>query len=199
MNTTGLVRYASSMVALAMCAACGGAFRQARVTWQSRRLDAHSKPEHFEYIINNYNSYASIFDYPKSDQQIGQIANVGGQGCTNALHGYGKKIIWIVAADNDITEYRIPKKVIKALSDSVGSPSSCAMDTSGDVAVGILHNHVGPGGDVVIFKNASGSGTVYTTPLAHEYFDGYDNQGNLRGRPYCRLFLRAGRAAERQQ
>jgi hypothetical protein len=35
------------------------------------------------------------------------------------------------------------------------------------------------GGDVVIFKNARGSGTVITTPLSEEYFDGYDNQGNL--------------------
>ena len=48
------------------------------------------------------------------------------------------------------------------------------MDTSGDLAVGILSN-----GDVVIFKNASGSGTVMTTPLGEEYFDGYDNNGNL--------------------
>jgi len=56
-------------------------------------------------------------------------------------------------------------------------PSSCAMDSSGDLAVGILD---GSGsGDVVIYKNASGSGTVYTTPLAEEFFDGYDNQGNL--------------------
>jgi hypothetical protein len=31
----------------------------------------------------------------------------------------------------------------------------------------------------VIFKNATGPGTVYKTPLAREYFDGYDNQGNL--------------------
>ncbi|HEY2475484.1 MAG TPA: hypothetical protein VGI19_11865, partial [Candidatus Cybelea sp.] len=52
-----------------------------------------------------------------------------------------------------------------------------AMNTSGDLAVGILN---GSGaGDIVIYKNASGSGTVMTTPLAAEYFDGYDNQGNL--------------------
>jgi hypothetical protein len=51
------------------------------------------------------------------------------------------------------------------------------MDTSGDLAVGILYGS--GGGDVVIFKNASGSGTVVTTSLAREYFDGYDNQGNL--------------------
>ncbi len=34
-------------------------------------------------------------------------------------------------------------------------------------------------GDIVIYTNASGSGTLIKTPLAREYFDGYDDQGNL--------------------
>ena len=141
--------------------------------------DRHAKSKTFEYIINDYGTYAGIFDYPKSDQQIGTITNVGGQGCTNVLYGYGKKTFWIVAAYNQITEYKVPQKPIKTLSVSysVGSPSSCAMDTSGDLAVGILYGS--GGGDVVIFKNASGAGTVYTTPMDEEFFDGYDNQGNL--------------------
>ena len=28
-------------------------------------------------------------------------------------------------------------------------------------------------------RRASGSGTVYTTPLSAEFFDGYDNHGDL--------------------
>ncbi|MBV8497667.1 MAG: hypothetical protein JO003_00225, partial [Candidatus Eremiobacteraeota bacterium] len=128
----------------------------------------------YEYIINLYGTYASIFDYPKGTKQIGTINNVGGQGCTNVLYGYGKRTFWIVAARNQITEYEVPHKPIKTLSISTGQPSSCAMDAGGDLAVGNLSN-----GDVVIFKNASGSGTVYTTPLHAEFFDGYDNQGNL--------------------
>ena len=31
----------------------------------------------------------------------------------------------------------------------------------------------------MIYKNASGSGTVISTPLAREYFDGYDPDGDL--------------------
>lgn len=138
-----------------------------------------AKSKTYEYIINDYKSYADIFDYPKSDQQIGTIKNVGGQGCTNVLYGYGKKAFWIVAGASQITEYEVPKKALKTLSESVGMPSSCAMNTSGDLAVGILNPPGGGGGDVVIFKNASGSGTVMTTPLSKEYFDGYDNHGNL--------------------
>jgi hypothetical protein len=215
MNTTGLVKYAGTLVALAICSACG-ALRQAqgdmavapsaatlnrtykyigRTLSVNGRLVTAARPnltalpryatilpervksKRFEYIINFYGSYASIFDYPKSDNQIGTINNVGGQGCTNVLYGYGNKTYWIVAGKHRITEYTVPKKPIKTLSDSVGPPSSCAMDTSGDLAVGILGGS--GGGDIVIFKNASGSGTVMTTSLTEEFFDGYDNQGNL--------------------
>lgn len=212
MNTTGLVKYAGAVVALAMCSACGGAFRQAQddmaVAPSNAALDgqyagrtafvdgmpvtaAHpnlsvlpryrtivpgrrAKSKTFEYVINYYGTYASIFDYPKSDRQIGSITNVGGQGCTNVLYGYGKKTFWIVAGTDQITEYKVEQTPIKTLSVPYGQPSSCAMDTSGDLAVGNLTN-----GDIVIFKHASGSGVVMSTPLDEEFFDGYDPQGNL--------------------
>lgn len=139
--------------------------------------DRHGKRKRYEYIMNNYGTYADIFDYPKSDQQIGSIYHVGGQACTNVLYGYGKQIFWIVAAHGRIVEYRAPKKELKRLSDAVGMPSSCGMNASGDLAVGIFG---GTGrGDVVIYKNASGSGTVMTTQLNAVYFDGYDANGNL--------------------
>ncbi|HEX3368227.1 MAG TPA: hypothetical protein VHS56_01505 [Candidatus Cybelea sp.] len=205
MNTTGLVKCAVAVVALPICSACGGGSAVApsasaldaghigRAVSVNGRLvtaahpnmgvlpryatilpERHSQSRTHEYIINDYGTYASIFDYPKSDQQIGTITNVGGQGCTNVLHGYGKKIFWIVAGNNQITEYLVPKKPLKTLSESVGQPSSCAMDANGDLAVGLLSN-----GDIDIFKHASGTGTVITTPLREEYFDGYDNHGNL--------------------
>jgi hypothetical protein len=134
-----------------------------------------------EYVIGFYGTYAAIFDYPKSDQQVGTIDDVGGQGCTDVRYGYGKSTFWIVAGADQITEYKVRGTVpLKTLSVSVGSPSSCAMNRSGDLAVGILYNNSGPGGgDIVIFRHASGSGTVYTTPLSEEYFDGYDGHGNL--------------------
>jgi hypothetical protein len=216
MNTTGFVKSAGALAALAICSACAGAVPLSLSKGQgdmtvapsnaalngayigrtfsvNGRLvtaahpnlsalpryativpDRHAKSKTFEYIINDYGTYASIFDYPKSDKQIGSITNVGGQGCTNVLYGYGKKTFWIVAGADQITEYKVPQKAIKTLSVPSGQPSSCAMDTSGDLAVGNLAN-----GEVVIFTDATGSGTVMTTPLSEEYFDGYDNQGNL--------------------
>ncbi|MGA7355654.1 MAG: hypothetical protein WA431_15395 [Candidatus Cybelea sp.] len=206
MNLPGL-KYAGSLVALVTLAACSGgsavapssagtsyeyvgktlsvngrlvtAARPPGVLPRYATLvpDRHAKSKDFEYIINDYGTFAGIFNYPKSVKEIGQITNVGGQGCTNVLYGYGKKTFWIVAGDTEINEYRVPKKPLKTLSDSIGMPSSCAMDAAGDLAVGILD---GSGsGDVVIYKNASGSGTAYTTPLAEEFFDGYDGNGNL--------------------
>jgi hypothetical protein len=205
MNATRLVKCAGSLLALATCAACdagatssasagfnyqyvgralavnGKLLTAARLSPLPRYAtivpDRIARSRKYEYIIDIYGSYAGIFDYPKSDKEIGQINNVGGQGCTNVLYGYGKKTFWIVAGERQIDEYVVPKKPLKRLSDSIGQPSSCAMDRSGDLAVGIL-NGMGSG-DVVIYKNASGSGTVYKTPLASEYFDGYDNNGNL--------------------
>ncbi|MGC2362162.1 MAG: hypothetical protein WA428_07530 [Candidatus Cybelea sp.] len=140
-----------------------------------------SKSRNYEYIINYYDTYASIFDYPKSVQQIGKINGAGGQGCTNVLYGYGKKIVWNPGRINDqIDEYKVPDKLLKSLTLDYTFTSSCAMNTSGDLAVGILlGNSYGPGGQVVIFKNATGSGTVYNTPLTKEYFNGYDPSGNL--------------------
>ncbi len=139
---------------------------------------AKKKSKYFEYVISFYGSFASIFNYPKSNNQIGTINDVGGQGCTNVLYGYGKKTFWIVAAYNQITDYQVPQKPLKTLSVSDGSmPSSCAMNTSGDLAVGILD---GPSeGDIVLYKGAKGAGKFIKTPLAEEFFDGYDNKGNL--------------------
>jgi hypothetical protein len=138
--------------------------------------------EKYEYIINDYGSFAGIFDYPKSAQMIGQLNGAGGQGCTNALNGYGKGIIWNAGRTNDlITEYSVPDDtVLKTLSLNYTYTSSCSMDTAGNLAVGVLlGNSFGPGGQVVIFQNATGSGKVYNTPLNKEYFSGYDPSGNL--------------------
>ena len=70
--------------------------------------DRHVKSKTFEYIFNEYDTYASIFDYPKSTKEIGTIAGDGGQGCTNVPYGYGKKIFWNVGGPDQITEYDVP-------------------------------------------------------------------------------------------
>ena len=208
MRSIGFVKYAGAMVALAILSACGGSSAVAPSTasfsathvgktlWMNGRPvtaarlsplptyativpDRHAKAKDYEYVFNDYGTYASIFDYPKSNQEIGKINGLGGQGCTNVLYGYGKKTFWNVGGQFQISEYSVPQKLIKTLSVNYYFPSSCAMNTSGDLAVGILYASGAGGGDVVIFKNASGSGKAYSTPLDEEFFDGYDNKGNL--------------------
>jgi hypothetical protein len=206
MNSASLIKYACSLVALTICAACSsaGAPSTGGLNYQyvgkilyvngrpvtAARLnpapryaalvpDAHKKSKTFEYVFNDYETYASIFDYPKSVKEIGQIAGDGGQGCTNVLYGYGKKTFWNIGGQNQITEYKVPHTPIKTLSVAYSFPTSCAMNSSGDLAVGIFFESGKGGGDVLIFKNASGSPIVYSTPLSAEFFDGYDNKGNL--------------------
>ena len=205
MNTSGFARYAGALLTLATLSACAAPTASLNGTYtyvgktlsvngrlvtaarppsaQPRYLtilpDHHRGAKKYEYVFNDYETYASIFDYPKSVAQIGSIYGDGGQGCTNVLYGYGKKIMWNIGGNTQITEYRVPQTPIKTLSVSFTFPSSCAMNTSGDLAVGILYSSGSGSGDVVIFKNASGSPAVYTTPLAEEYFNGYDNRVNL--------------------
>jgi hypothetical protein len=212
MNSTGLIKCASAVVALAICSACaGGAVAPSgaalNATYIGKTLWVNGRPvtaaraslgapprfatilpdrrrghKKYEYIFGYYGSYAGIFHYPKSTAMVGELDGAGGQGCTNVLYGYGKKIIWNAGRTNDlITEYEVPSNtVLKTLSLDYMYTSSCAMNTNGDLAVGILLGNSGScAGQVVIFKHASGSGTVYKTPLCKEYFDGYDPSGNL--------------------
>ena len=211
MNTPGLLKCAGAVVALAIVSACASGSTVApsaatlNATYVGRTLFVNGRPvtaarlsvsplpryatlvpdrrrhKKFEYIFNDYGSYGSIFDYPKSTAMIGQINGAGGQGCTNVLYGYGKRIFWNAGRTDDlISEYKVPSTLLRTLSLNYTFTSSCAMNTSGDLAVGILlGNSYGPGGQVVIYKNATGSPTVYNTPLTKEYFDGYDPSGNL--------------------
>jgi hypothetical protein len=212
MNIPGLLKCAGAVVALVFISACGSgstvapAAASLNATYVGKTLflngrpvtlarapsamprfatllpDRHPKDKKYEYIFNEYGTYASVFNYPKSTEMVDQLSGAGGQGCTNALYGYGRKVVWNPGRDNGgVTEYSVPSnKVIKTLSLSYDVTSSCAMDTSGDLAVGVLlGNSYGPGGQVVIWKNASGTPTVYNTPLSKEYFDGYDPKGDL--------------------
>ncbi len=128
----------------------------------------------FEYVT--YDKATGIFNYPKSDRQIGFIENTGGGECTNVLYGYGKGTFWIVDPHH-VTQYRVIKKLIKTISISFGGLSSCAMDGRGDLAVGILYGT--NGGGVLVYKNASGAGKLYSTGLGQAYSLGYDPGGDL--------------------
>jgi hypothetical protein len=140
------------------------------------------KSNSYEYVFNSYQSYGSVFNYPASIKMISQVQGAGGQGCTNALYGYGSKIVWNAGrTGNVMTEYSVPSnKVVKTLPIDYNFTASCAMNSEGDLSVGIiLGNSYGAGGQIVIYKNAPGKPKVYNTPLYKEFFDGYDPSGNI--------------------
>ena len=139
MNTPGLLKCAGVLVALAIVSACGSSSTVApsaatvnAATYVGRTLFLNGSPvtaarlnplpryaelvpdksssKDYEYIFNYYDTYASIFDYPKSIAQIGQIKGAGGQACTNVLYGYGKKIFGTPGASTTrLTNTEFPK------------------------------------------------------------------------------------------
>jgi hypothetical protein len=138
--------------------------------------DKHKKKMLFQY--EGTSSGILEFDYPKSDRSIGEIGGVAQGECTNVIYGAGKQIFWATDSGTDqIDEYRVNgSRPIKTLSTPSGDvPVGCAMDPgTGNLAATIINN-----GAVVIYANASGSGTVSQSPLVEAFFDSYDKNGNL--------------------
>ena len=144
--------------------------------------DRKKKKQPYQYISDFNNSTVLEFDYPKGDASIGSISGVSAaQGeCTNALFGTGKKTFWVTSANSsggEIDEFKVggtsPMAILKTPFGDI--PDGCAMNPrTGDLAATIINN-----GTVVIYKKASGTGTVSQTPLVEAFFDGFDTKGNL--------------------
>jgi hypothetical protein len=89
--------------------------------------------------------------------------------------------IWIANAGAlQILEYSRTGTLLKTLSDAYGFPASCAFDQHGNLAVANIESSTAGAGNIVVYANATGSGTVYTNPSFFQYFFvGYDPNGNL--------------------
>jgi hypothetical protein len=89
--------------------------------------------------------------------------------------------IWIANAGGfQILEYSRTGTLLNTLSDSYGFPASCAFDKHGNLAVANIESSTAGAGNIVVYPNATGSGTVYTNPSFFQYFFvGYDPNGNL--------------------
>jgi hypothetical protein len=138
----------------------------------------HEKKGLYQYVSDFYNSELVEFDYPKGDSSIGEISADEPQGeCGNALYGAAKRDFWVVnSGSDDIDEFALGGSgPIKTLSESAGEAAGCAMDpSSGNLAVSLLG-----AGDIVIFTDASGTGSIVADGLDSTYFAGYDNKGDL--------------------
>ena len=136
--------------------------------------DKNRKKKPYEYISNFYNSTILQFDYPQGDASIGSISGDEPQGeCAQRR----QKAFWVVNSGNDEIEKFAygGTSPIATLSESAGEAAGCTIDPStGNLAVTILG-----AGDVVIFTDASGTGTTVADGLASSYFPTYDASGDL--------------------
>jgi hypothetical protein len=166
----------SIIAALVLFAGCGQQLGSSITAAPSALLPAVTPQamrggDEVQYISNYYDTYLTEFDYPRSDSQIGRIANVGGGICTK-----GARTFWVVASADTVEEFRANgKRPIARRTITAGNPAGCAVDgTTDDLAVPILTN-----GDVMIFKPGSKSGTSLSSGLTEALFGGYDGNGNL--------------------
>ncbi len=135
--------------------------------------DKKKTTEPYFYISDVADDAVYEFDYPNYNW-VGSITGISEPSgeCTKN----GKRSFWVTASGSDqIEEFNVGgTSPIKTLSGSAGEPQSCAINpATGDLAATIDN------GDVILYHNASGSGTVMTTPMFEAFWAGYDNRGNL--------------------
>jgi hypothetical protein len=148
----------------------------------SAGMDAvHVTPDHgrrkFGYI-SSFGSHPNankvlVFAFP-GGKFLGTISVNEPQGeCTK-----GRATWWVVSSgSNAVEEFKVGGTTpIRTLSVTAGEPAFCSIDqTTGDLAVNSESNQ----GDVVIFKDATGSGQEIADGLTATRSLGYDGKGDL--------------------
>jgi hypothetical protein len=90
--------------------------------------------------------------------------------------------IWIAnTGAQELQQYTRTGTLLQTLSDTGEYPAACAINrANNDMAVANIENSSGGPGNITVFTNSSGTGTVYTNPsIAQYFFVGYDPNGNL--------------------
>jgi|SRR5579862_144877 len=89
--------------------------------------------------------------------------------------------IWITNTGAfQLLEYSRTGTLLNTLDDAYGYPSACAFDKNGNLAVANIESATAGAGNIVVYANATGTGTVYTNSALFLYFFvGYDPNGNL--------------------
>ena len=139
-----------------------------------------AKEQNLLYISDAGTFYVDVYSYPKG-ALVGQLTGLDGE-----PHGLGVDkagdVFIPLGGGQEVVEYAHGgTSPINTLSDPGYYPWDCAVDpTTGSLAVMNKRRQSSYGGDVLIYKNASGSPTVYTDPeLPSPSFATYDDKGNL--------------------
>lgn len=126
--------------------------------------------------------YIFAWSYPRGRFAM-KISGASGIGMCSDQDGD----VWLAEdAGRQLVEFDHSGSIIKTLPDEGynRAPWGCSVDpTSGSVAAINIDD-----GDLVIYENARGTGTVYQTSLGMGYSCAYDDQGNLFGYGIDRLY-----------
>jgi len=163
------------VAAVAMLAGCGGLQSQTGGTGPIPQAGAsHAKKANDLLYFAESPATVAVYSYPKAKYETALTAdldNVGGE-CAASNGNW-----WVVNEGNDeILGYAHGgTSPTSTLTESNGEPLTCGEDpTTGNLAVAILTT-----GDILVYANASGNPTVYSTSLMEASYVSYDNKGNL--------------------
>jgi hypothetical protein len=142
-------------------------------------MDSSAKAGKLLYITDAGTNTVVVYSYPKL-KVVGTLT-----GFTNPQGDCVDKAnnVWIANTQtSQLIEYAHGGTTpIATLDDPNQYPVGCSFDpTSANLAVSNFYSTSGPPGSISIFKNASGSPTVFTPPnFAVVYYLGYDRKGRL--------------------
>jgi hypothetical protein len=193
LNTEKIVARAATLLTIGLLAACTSGMTQPPAI-ESAALKPHhagswmspgaAKQKNLLYVSDsgNYNVY--VFAYP-SGTLVGTLTGFDWpQG--ECVDKAGDVFITNARGHNILEYAHAGTSPIATLTDSYGYPFACAIDPkTGNLAVTdeVGDGNSQPAGDVLIYKNASGTPTQYQDggyPAIYYYdFCGYDDKSNL--------------------
>jgi hypothetical protein len=140
-----------------------------------------------------------VYSFPKG-KLVGTLTNENNPAgmCTD---GKGDVYVTQLYGGGHIVEYAHGGTTpINTLSDSSYEPGACSVDpATGDLAVANIVSDSFGQGTLMVFKNASGSGTLYAPPGSGDWFSvntvGYDNKSNIYFAGSCDSAFCAGELA----
>ena len=135
------------------------------------------RSQHLLFIADYGASVVDIFTLPALalKGQLTGLSSPEGE-CSDASGN-----IWVANTGlQQLLQYSHTGTLLRTLADYGEYPAGCALNKNGDLAVANIENGSGGPGNVTVFKNASGSGTPYTSPSIYQYFFvAYDPEGDL--------------------
>lgn len=164
------------LLSAAVSSGCGGAQPPTQIPQTLATVQTVREPKAHTllYIADYYPTALEEYSYPKAKYKKSFTADLDEpQGTCSGAKGD----FWVVnSGNNEILGYKHgASKPWATLTETNGSEIGCAQDSvTGNLAVAILST-----GDVLVYPNASGTPTTYSTPLSKALYVTYDNDGDL--------------------